>query len=491
MKNIFLIIVFGWTYFSANSQSITAQLIDKTNKTPVQYATIKTGMNSGVISNEEGFFTIYTDENKLNTITISCLGYQNKTLTISDIKARNFVIMLEEAINELGEVFISNKAPNADSIIAKVNKKLHDNYDFDLTNYSVFRRTTDYIDFNSLDFEIEKASHFKKKNLEAANSNLMALSRKIRESDIKEFADFKGDLYLFNKDSSKLVVDKATKLLDYKNDFSMDEIQEKAQHIVLKYLDTTKTYKLKTGIFKIEDSLALKDEDFKDEEKKEYRTTSLNNQTRSFLRRAQFYDNSFLNKILNNNRYNYTFEKITYHNDNLTYIVNFTPRKGKSKYSGKIFVNDDDYAITRLDYNYYKNRHGDKINLKLILGVKYIENVSSGTVLFEKSNDTKYHPKYLKRTNGSYFYVNRNVKFIENSKTKNKVNFSFKIEGDSRNKEELLFTSNKKITLNEFRSIKQDSIVPIKQLSKFEKTIWENEDTLEPLQEMKEFSSEN
>mgnify|MGYP000173919412 CR=1 FL=1 len=40
----------------------------------------------------------------------------------------------------------------------------------------------------------------------------------------------------------------------------MDDIQEKAQKIVLSYLDTTKTYKLKSGMFKIEDSLSLKED---------------------------------------------------------------------------------------------------------------------------------------------------------------------------------------------------------------------------------------
>lgn len=490
MKNIFIVVLLWSTYFNSHSQSITAQLIDNENKNPIQYATIKTGEYSGVISNEEGYFTINTKENDTNSVTISCLGYENKTITIKNIKSLNYIITLPEAINELREVYISNKTPNADSIIARVKAKLSSNYDSNLNKYNVFRRTTDYVDFKNLVFEVEKASHIKKKNLEAANASLKALSKKIKESDIKEFDDFSGALYCFNKDSSKIVVDKATKLLDYKNDFSMDEIQEKAQSLVLKYLDTTKTYKLKSGLFKIEDSLSLTDEDFKDDENTEYHVSSLNKQTRSFLKRSQFYDNSFLNKILNDDLYGYQYESMTYNNEKLTYIISFTPRKGKSKYAGKIFVDDDSYAISRLDYNYYKARHGSKVNLRLLLGVKYIENLNEGTLLFEKDSNHIYHPKYLKRTSGSYFYVDRDVKFIENTRDRKKVNFSFKLEGDNRNKEELLFKSHNKISLEEFTSIKQDSVVPFKQLNKFEKTIWENEETIAPLEEMKEFGSE-
>ena len=486
MKLFYILAFITLGHSTVSSQSITAKLVDKTNGSPIQYASIKTGTNSGVISNEEGFFTIYAKKDSTKTITISCVGYENKTISTLDIELLNFVIPLETAVNMLSEVYITNKTPNADSIIAKVKSKLNENYETDLIQYDIFKRTTEYTDFKSLDFEIEKASHVKKKNLEAVNTELNALSKKIKESDIIEFTDFKGTLYSFDKDSSKLAVSKATKLLDYKNDFSMEDIQEKAQNIVLTYLDTTKTYKLKTGLFKIEDSLSLNDDDFEDD-RSEYKISSLNNETRAYLRQTQFYKNSFLNKFLDTDLYDYTFENLSFNNDELTYIINFTPRKSKAKYSGKLLITDTNYAIARVDYNYYKNRHGEKVNLKLVLGVKYIENISHGTFIFQKGSNTKYYPKYTKQTEGSYFYVNRDLKFIENSKAKNKIGFSFKLEGDNRRKQELLFTATKNITLDTFSSVKQDSIISFEQLERFEKTIWENEETLEPLEEMKEF----
>ena len=63
------------------------------------------------------------------------MGYENKTLTIKEIRSLNYVVELTEAINQLDEVFISTKAPNADTIIAKVKAKLTDNYNFKLQHY--------------------------------------------------------------------------------------------------------------------------------------------------------------------------------------------------------------------------------------------------------------------------------------------------------------------------------------------------------------------
>tara|TARA_R110000868_G_scaffold103953_3_gene285981 strand:- start:1124 stop:2599 length:1476 start_codon:yes stop_codon:yes gene_type:complete len=487
MKHVLILISFFVISVASFSQQITGQLIDKNTGKAIQYATIKTGKYSGVISNEEGYFTINNEDYKTKTITISCLGYQEKTISVADIEALNFIIPLEEAINQLNEVYISNKVQNADSIIARVRAKIPENYTHELNAYNIFHRSTESVDFKSLEFEIEKASDVKKRQIDAANDELNALSKKISESDMIQFTDFKGELYNLNKDSSKLAVNKATKLMDFKNDFSVDDIQEKAKKIMLRYLDTTKTYKLKTGIFKIEDSLSLKNEDFKEDKNNEFEISHLNKQTRGLLKRGQFFKNSFLNKLLNPDYYDYTFEDVTYNNSELTYIISFEPRKSKAKFSGKLYISYDTYAVTRVNYNYYKNRHGEKVNLKLILGVKYIANVSEGLLLFEKNAENKYQPKYIKRTTGSYFYVNRDLKFIENSKARNKIGISFKIEGDNKNKEELLFTSHNTISLSDFDTVKQLKVAPIEILSKYEGTLWENEETLEPLKEMKSF----
>lgn len=474
--------------FSIFSQNITARLIDTTTKRAIPYANVKTGAYAGVISNDEGFFTVaYKKDTKL--ISISCMGYENKTLTIAAIKKLNFSIELQQAINKLDEVFISTTAPNANTIIAKVKAKIVDNYNLDLQHYNVFKRSTYNADFKNLEFEIDKASDVKKKQLEGVNNSLHTLVNQVKNSNMVQFIDFKGAVYVLNKDSIKLKIEKATELLDHKNDFSIDNIQEKMQNIILKYLDTTKTYKLKTGLFKIEDSLALNDDDFKDNSKNEFTVSYLNVETKYVLNRAQFYENSFLNKILDTDLYGYKFEDMAYNNGVLTYILTFYPRKGKAKYTGQLYIADDTYAITRVNYNYYKDRHGQKVNLRLLLGVKYIENKSEGTIIFEKDSSQRYYPKYIKNSTGNYFYVSRPLKFIENSSNKNKVSFDFTIEGENRNEFELLITRHNTLSIADFEAETQAEKAPYITLSKYEKSIWDNERILEPSLEMKTFYS--
>lgn len=471
------------------AQSITAQLIDASNQQPIPYANIKTGPYAGVISNDEGYFTVAAVDDTRN-ITISCMGYKNQTLSIGALKQLNFIIEMSVALNQLDEVYISNKAPNVDSIIARVKARIHKNYNYELNQYDIFKRTTNHVDFESLEFEIDKASQVKKKQLQDVNNSLTALVNQVKSSNMVQFDDFKGKIYTLDKDSIKLEVEKATELLDHKNDFSIDNIQERMQNIILRYLDTTKTYKLKTGLFKIEDSLKLNDEDFKENDKNEYTMSFLNNETKALLRRSQVYNNSFLDKILNTDLYEYRFEDVGNNNGELTYIVSFIPRKGKAKYTGKLHIAEDSYAIIRIDYNYYKNRHGDKFNLRLILGVKYIENKSTGTMIFEKDSSNIYHPKYINRTSGSYFYLSRPLKFIENSEKRYKVAFDFTIEGDNYTKEELLISGYNKLTFLDFQAERQKEKTPVIKLNKYDKTIWDDEGILEPSLEMKTFQSE-
>jgi hypothetical protein len=111
-------------------------------------------------------------------------------------------------------------------------------------------------------------------------------------------------------------------------------------------------------------------------------------------------------------------------------------------------------------------------------------------VLYQRQGDGTYQPKYIKHESGSYFYVSRDVTFIQNSKDRYKLSTDFTIEGSNRTKEELLITKTKPITPNDYNGITQQKKIPYQTLSKFDKTIWDSEETLEPLQEMKQFGSE-
>jgi hypothetical protein len=281
-------------------------------------------------------------------------------------------------------------------------------------------------------------------------------------------------------------------LLDHDKDFSIDNIQERAKNIMLRYLDTTKTYKVKTGLFKIEDSLSFAEikKDQQKAKKEEIDSKNLKQSIRRSLRYSQFYDNSFLMNVLDTHLYDYTIDDVTINNQQLTYIISYEPRKGKAKYSGKLYVSDSDYAITKATYSYFENRHGSKLNLKFLLGVKYEENLNTGLVLYQKQSDSTYQPKYINHENGSYFYVSRDLTLIENSKNRYKLSTDFTIEGSNRTKTELLITASNATTLNDYNAITQPKKVPYQTLKKFDTAIWGDDETLAPLQEMKAFGNE-
>ena len=56
----------------------------------------------GIISMDEncsfnkGYFNLNTDVGNLSPITISCMGYKSKTITVETIKISNFVICLNK-----------------------------------------------------------------------------------------------------------------------------------------------------------------------------------------------------------------------------------------------------------------------------------------------------------------------------------------------------------------------------------------------------------
>ena len=83
-------------------------------------------------------------------------------------------------------------------------------------------------------------------------------------------------------------------------------------------------------------------------------------------------------------------------------------------------------------------------------------------VIFDKNKYGLYQPKYIKIENGSYFYVSRPVKFIENSTSKYKTKFDFKLEGNNRTRVELLFNFNEKLSEPNFTDLLEKKLIPYK-----------------------------
>ncbi len=473
------------------AQNIKGLVLDMETKMAVPYASIQINSYRGTITNEEGYFSIDISDYSPKVLIISSMGYEPLSLPVTELTDELNTITLKQAVIALNEVLVQNKMPTAEDIIRQVNNALPINYDKEYRRYQMFYRQTSYMEFDNLDLTINKATGVNKKQIDKASAQLDSLTNSIITSKMIEFKDYSGDVLLKNKDTVKIAIQKATKLIDSEKDFSIDKIQERAQNIILQYLDTTLTYKLKTGLFKIEDSLSLNQEESEKDTTNQYSMDNIRSGVIGSLKRGQFYEEAFMSKILNTDLYRYSFVDASFLDGSFIYVVSFRPRKAKSKFSGTLYISANDYAILKADYAYSEGKEGTKFNFKLLLGIKFIENINRGTVIFRRNPEGKYHPYYIKKESGNYIYVRRPLKFIENSSEKYKVAFDFLMEGGSREKQELLILNTAILSDKGFEKYSPPDKVPFTLLQKFEPTIWQNSQIIEPLEEMKKFKVTN
>ena len=102
-----------------------------------------------------------------------------------------------------------------------------------------------------------------------------------------------------------------------------------------------------------------------------------------------------LNCIQKPSRYLFSEPELTFEGSNLTYVINYKP-KGGEDFEGTLYINAQDFAVTRLDFNNIKSL----FKLKL-LGVSFNENLKSGRMIFSKNSTNKYALSYLQMTSGT------------------------------------------------------------------------------------------
>ncbi len=476
------------------SQQIKGQIIDAKTNEPIAFATIQFADDNGVVSNMEGFFNLSSDDLTPETLlTISFMGYQTQTLTITNLQNQNNLVKLNEAVNQLNTVYITNKLPSVDSIMARVNRNASKNYHFSNIKQKLFTRETGYFKANNLEVDIEKSSGFNKKQLEASNKQFRELTNQIvNNPPTQTFTDILLDLYLKPDFSSKIEVIKATKLKDRKNSLSLETIQSRVTNIVLQHLDTSKTYKVKSGWFKVEDSLSFKKSKAAKKDMEDNNFNAIKSANVNTLKEHLFENQSLMDFVKETDIYDYEIANVTTIDDQLVYVINFEPRKRSAKFKGTIYVNEEDYAILKLDYKFAEGKVGEKFNLKLLLGVKYVENVNRGTVIYKKNGDNKgYYPYYINHESGQYVYAHRPFKFVENSDdSKNKVAFDVTIEGNIVEKHELMSLDYKTSDDATFNGITEAKKVDFIQLKQYDPSIWKDYTIMEPLEELKKFKVE-
>lgn len=486
---LFFISISAFYNQTTQAQTISGTITSNTKET-VPFATIQIGNEYGVISNEEGNFSIDTKGFKeTDSVTISCLGYEKNAFLLKDFTSKEYV--LSEKINELSEVFLNHTALSVDSIMYYVKRNVKNNYRLDLTEFKIFSRKTDYIIGDNADFEIKKSTGFKRKQLQAFNDDFDKLETSLVNNKSKQYTDFVGALKVLNNEKAKLEVEKAITLRDEKNHQSMESLAERGQEMVMKHLDKDKMYTVKSGFFKVTDSATLNKEEIKKRQDTVNTLRHAKNESFNLISNSNFANpDASLDFVKNTNKYKYTLKDVTFLDSEMVYIIDFKPKRSSALYTGTMYVSNESFAVIRADYTFYENRVGDKLNLRLLFGIKYIEKNQKGIVVYKKATDNYYYPSYINKQIDRYFYVNRPIKFIENDNSRNKVAFNFKIEGTFKGKSELLILSKKEIQASDYNSFTEKTKIDFENPKTYDANIWADYNVLEPLNDMKNFKVE-
>jgi hypothetical protein len=490
------------------AQNIKGKIIDIKTQESIPYATIFINESEQLVSNAEGYFTL-SERNSVDEtqLTVSYLGYLVQKLTVSQLKKLDFTIALYPGIIELNAVTVSNDRPNPYEIMANVKANLDRNYQSDglASKDLLFYRRSNYFKPKEIEITVEKSTGFSKEALKKVNTDLKNFSATFISHPPQEFTDIICNYYTTNtkKDNkfiftSKLDVLKATKLKNEGSSMSSDELQKIAIKTMLQHLDSTKYYRIKSGLFGSRDTISLR-KDFNRKKDKNKTKDSSNQLTttktnlNSFIKENNFLTSEKFNFVNKSELYEYRFEGTTYTDDNdFAYVLTFKPSKSRAKYIGKLFISETDYAVLRVEYDLDSGEKLHNVNLKFLLGIKASEDTSKGTLMYKKKSDENgYYLHYAAIEKGNYFYVNRPLKFIElTSAEKDVLALEIKLEGNSSEKTEFLNMSQSTLPVAAIEKIKEDEFKFIN-IKAYDAKIWKDYNTIEPLQEMKRFKSMN
>ena len=114
MKKL-LLLVFIIPFLAISQNKIQGIVIDSKTKQPLPFASIVTNTNFGTLTDMDGKFHIKA-KNSFNQITISYVGYQSITVSVSS-KDKFISIKLKTSIENLNEVLITARENPAIQII--------------------------------------------------------------------------------------------------------------------------------------------------------------------------------------------------------------------------------------------------------------------------------------------------------------------------------------------------------------------------------------
>lgn len=482
-------------------QTLTSVIIDSATQKPIPFVTVQL-KKKGVITNDEGRFTFQLDNSiqPTDSLTISCIGYASIKKPLNQFTEPQ-IILAAKAI-DLNPVIVSNKNLTPEEIIEKVEENIAKNYNLSYSKNRVFLRETYNSRFLKTDYILKKST------IEALNrafiDSVIALAPR---SNIQYYESL-GDFYNSQTaEKQKLDLIKASELYDKSLEFDFEVLEERLNEIVKKNVKTDSYFKIKSGLFgtKLDaeemfeqevdstdvDALnkQLEEEKKNKENRKKNFVANKRRMIESIYKSLPIVEDSKCNVLFKPVRYDLTLDDFTYLGDAAVYVLSFKP-KGSEDYRGKLYINADDFAIIRMDYQNVKPLR--KFNL---LGFSRNVYLGKGRIIFSKGDYDKYHLSYYDLTKGARFGFRRPVKVIEknkNVKGRRKQNeLSLKVDAavGATNRFELVVFNTDKISDSAFQTFTENNDVLPTFMPDYDPEFWKGYDIIEPNQAIKTFTS--
>ena len=477
MKKLIILLIFI-AYCNINAQSVSIQVKDSLTLTPIPFSTVSFSNNKGLISDENGIFQLITTELiNQDSLFVSSMGYEKVSYPL--IKFKDSIIYLSPKPVVLNDVILTNKRLSSIEIVKEVYKNIDKNYEKGLTKNKIFlskRSISKTKRFNTSKFK----SSIKEINyslLDSISNNLSKVNKNALETLCYHFGNIE-------EDKQKISLIKARETYN-KEDEILESLNTKLELYLKENIKSDSYFKIKSGLFggdlEIDglhdfDSTDLevlrkkKEEDLK--RKKNfagYQKNTINN----FYSTLFFNEDSDFNFILKPNKYTFSEPELNFVGEDLIYVIECNP-KGNSKYKSTLYINSEDFALIRLDFENTKSLFKFKL-----LGVAFNQYLRVGKLLLSKFDNEKYNLSYAQITSNQTFSIDRPIRLIEKNKNvkgrrkQNEISFKIDMAFDQENKTEIQVFESSKISADEFEKIEETNKILPEFLDEFTSNFWE------------------
>ena len=474
-------IIFLLFVVNLNAQSLTIKVLDSLSLSPIPFATVYFSNGKGIITNEEGKFELIEQQfEKKDTLFISSMGYKKVSLALDNFN--DSIIYMTPKMIELGNVIITNRNLSSKEIIEKVKKGIDKNYQTQLSENKIFYRnefngTTEKFKLNKFKSSIDEINSFL---IDSLLNSLPKENKGVSEVLCYYYGNLEEENQKINLIKSRETSNKEDEMLKSLNSRLEESLKES--------LKSNSYFKIRSGLlpfsgdlkidglWDVEDSTsqeAIKKAQESDLKRKQNFAASRKSRITNIYSKLFYKDGTDLDFILKSNKYNFSSPELTYLGNQLVYIIYCEP-KGSRDFKGTLYINSDDFAVVRIDFENVK----PLFKLKL-LGISVNNYLQEGRMVFSKLNNENYSLSYFQLSSARKLGIDRPFKIIEKNKyvkgrrKQNQISFKLDLVFNSIYTQELQVFESKVINEKNFEKIKEENKVLPEFLDEFTTNFWE------------------